>query len=209
MKYLGIILRPAYFFRGLLKLASLAMHKYGPDNTVSLEVGGYCKRKGWIVLGLDNRCDVIWDLRFGLPFRAGACSRIYSSHLLEHFTHEEILQLLSEYRRVLAPGGIISICVPNARLYIESYCNKKTIYENGTILGYRRAFYDNSMIDYVNYIAYMDGHHKYMFDEENILVILRKVGFVNVVLREYEEGLDSKASRAKSLYVQAVNPFRL
>ena len=45
---------------------------------------------------------------------------------------------------------------------------------------YESAFHGNSRVDYVNYIAYMDGHHKYMFDEENLLSILRNVGFSTV-----------------------------
>jgi hypothetical protein len=33
----------------------------------------------------------------------------------------------------------------------------------------------------------MDGHHKYMFDEKNLIIFLYKVGFKNVKLREYEQ----------------------
>lgn len=68
---------------------------------------------------------------------------------------------------------------------------------------YRPAFNNTTKIDYVNYMAYMDGHHKYMFDEENLLFILKSAGFRNVRLREFSIDLDHKERDFESIYGEA------
>lgn len=65
------------------------------------------------------------------------------------------------------------------------------------------AYNNTSRIDYVNYIAYMDGHHKYMFDEQNLIVILENKGFRNVRLRNFDPSLDLKERDFESIYAEA------
>ncbi len=65
-----------------------------------------------------------YDLRKGIPFPDGVFDAVYHSHVLEHFSKSEALPFLKECRRVLKPGGIIRVVVPDlermARLYLES-----------------------------------------------------------------------------------------
>jgi hypothetical protein len=49
----------------------------------------------------------------------------------------------------------------------------------------------------------MDGHHSYMFDEENLLEVLKKAGFSNVALRYFDKGLDLESRDFQSIYVEA------
>jgi ubiquinone/menaquinone biosynthesis C-methylase UbiE len=49
-----------------------------------------------------------------LPFRAGAWPRVYCSEVLEHLNNPRMA--LSEIQRVLAPGGVAVVSVPNERL---------------------------------------------------------------------------------------------
>lgn len=66
------------------------------------------------------------------------------------------------------------------------------------------AFNKTTIIDYVNYIAYMDGHHKYMFDIENLLRILELTKFPNVRQRRFDPILDMKEREFESIYAEAV-----
>ena len=84
-----------------------------------LDIGcGERKKKGCI--GLDLRktssVNVVADARM-LPFRDEAFDHIYSSHLLEHFSHREVKNVLVEWVRVLKTGGTLEIrCLgPRAR----------------------------------------------------------------------------------------------
>ena len=63
------------------------------------------------------------DLRTLLPFKAGEFAAVYHSHVLEHLPHSQALPFLRECHRVLAPGGILRVVVPDletiARLYLK------------------------------------------------------------------------------------------
>jgi len=63
------------------------------------------------------------DLRETLPLPAGSCGVVYHSHVLEHFDPAEADRFLAECHRVLAPGGVLRVVVPDleqkARLYLD------------------------------------------------------------------------------------------
>lgn len=63
------------------------------------------------------------DITNGLPFPDAMFDVVYHSHLLEHIRHEKTLAFMKECLRVLKPGGVIRVLVPDleqiARLYLE------------------------------------------------------------------------------------------
>jgi SAM-dependent methyltransferase len=64
------------------------------------------------------------DLRKGIPFDDASVDAVYHSHLLEHLDRPAVPGFLAEIRRVLKPGGILRIVVPDlerdARDYVAS-----------------------------------------------------------------------------------------
>jgi predicted SAM-dependent methyltransferase len=171
---------------------------------IFLEVGSGDKHgtNGWVTVDITPGCDLYWDLRLGIPFPSGSISKIYSSHFLEHLSYGDGQKFLAECRRVLAPGGSVLICVPNARYYLEAYLNGTTL-DPGVWCTYKPAFNGTTAIDYVNYTAYMDGHHKYMFDPDNLLYRLTAAGLRNAQLRPFDPGLDLLDRDFESIYAQA------
>ncbi|MDJ0804347.1 MAG: methyltransferase domain-containing protein [Desulfobacterales bacterium] len=176
----------------------------GEDKELFIEVGAGDKagQNGWLTIDMTTNCDIFWDLRKGIPFPDETVAKIYSSHFFEHLTYKEGQIFLDECLRVLIPGGHFSICVPNARIYIEAYLNAHL--ESEKFFVYKPAYNDTTKIDYINYTAYMDGHHKYMFDEDNLLHILKSKGLRDVRLREFEAGLDLEARDFESIYAEGV-----
>lgn len=172
---------------------------------IKIEVGaGKCKGvNGWLTMDIHKECDLCWDLRRGMPFPDQSISMIYSSHFLEHLTYREGQGFLDECMRVMKPGAIFSICLPNARMFIEAYMNEDSL-DPDEFLGYDKAYNHTTRIDFVNYIAYMDGHHKYMFDEENICHILKAKGFHQVHPRSFNPELDSGIRDIESIYAEAI-----
>jgi len=169
-----------------------------------LEIGAGNKKgtNGWVTLDMAPDCDIYWDLLRGLPFPDGSVKMIYSSHVLEHFSFTEIIKLLEECRRVLVSGGIISVCVPNARLYAEAYVSGKEPDRN-LFFRYAPAYNGVSSIDYLNYTAYMGGLHKHMFDEKNLLQTLEIAGFAQVRKREFDAAIDLRERDFESIYAEA------
>lgn len=68
------------------------------------------------VIRLDNRHEirptVMSDAR-SLPFSDGVFSVVYASHVLEHFHYRETYEVVTEWLRVLRPGGEFQLFVPN------------------------------------------------------------------------------------------------
>jgi predicted SAM-dependent methyltransferase len=174
-------------------------------NEINLEVGAGDKKgeKNWITIDISNQCDIFWDLRKGIPFPNESITKIYSSHFMEHLSFKEAQIFLDECLRVLVKGGIFSICVPNAKIYAKAYLDPDYRLPEEYIV-YKQAFNRTTKIDYLNYIAYMDGHHKYMFDEENLIHILESKGFKNVHLRAFDPALDLKIRDFESIYAEAL-----
>ena len=171
--------------------------------SIKLEIGaGRRKGKdGWITLDMNDGCDLNWDLNYGIPFPDNSIDIIYSSHVLEHFYYEDIIQLLKDCIRALKVGGVFSVSVPNAKLFIDAYSRKDHSFWESLPLHYMPAWNQtSSLIDIVNYIAYMDGHHKYMFDNKNLINILSKTGFKDIHLREFDESVDSPERKHESIY---------
>lgn len=62
-----------------------------------------------------------WNVQRGLPFRDGDADACYASHVLEHLTSSVAEQLLAECHRVLRPGGIIRLVVPDLEIIARHY----------------------------------------------------------------------------------------
>lgn len=71
------------------------------------------------------------DLRRGLPFPDGAFDAIFGSHVLEHLDPEAAERLLREVHRVLRPGGIARIVVPDLESIANLYLDALTKAEKG------------------------------------------------------------------------------
>lgn len=113
------------------------------SNTLKLDIGcGEGPKKGNI--GVDLRktgsVDIVADARM-LPFKDESFEHVYSSHLIEHFSHQEVKQVLAEWVRVLKKQGVIEIRCPDLRaralLFFlnPSWQNVKNIYGGQDYVG--------------------------------------------------------------------------
>lgn len=94
---------------------------------------------------------------------------IYAAHILEHYNRKQYLEVLYEWYRVLAPGGVLRLAVPDfaacAKLYYEQGLKDGLTGLTGLIVGGQRNDYD---------------YHKMVFDEPFLTARLKEVGFVEV-----------------------------
>jgi ubiquinone/menaquinone biosynthesis C-methylase UbiE len=62
-----------------------------------------------------------YDIRDTLPFLSQEIDVCYSSHVLEHLSREQAKSFLTDCDRVLKPGGIIRIVVPDLEMIARTY----------------------------------------------------------------------------------------
>ena len=81
-----------------------------------LHIGGKQKRDGWEILDV-NPGPLVDHLGNAIDlsqFADGTFAEIYASHVLEHFDYKDALvAALREWHRVLAPGGVLRLSVPD------------------------------------------------------------------------------------------------
>lgn len=175
------------------------------NKPIKLEIGSG-KRSGmedWVFLDLYNKtADLRLDASKTLLFPDNSISKIYVSHLLEHFTPHQIRSMIKECYRIIKPGGAMSVSVPNAEIYLDAY-NKSSQLPLDMYCKYDlTGLTYKARIDYVNYIAYMGGHHHYMFDKESLTIFLSEAGFKNIRIRGFDESLDSEERKHVSIYAE-------
>ena len=174
-------------------------------NPIKLDMGAGLDSRvnGWTTVDLAPGCDLRLDLSEPLPLGENQVDEIYASHLLEHFNYRDLMKMLADWHRVLRPAGRIRVAVPNARIFINAYVSDDR-FDQALFCQYKPALHYNTRIDYLNYMAYMDGHHRHMFDEENLLAILRAGGFSEASLRKFDPEVDLEKRKYESIYAIAI-----
>lgn len=78
---------------------------------------------GFIHVDLDefDHIDVKADIRDLSMFESDSVDLIYSCHALEYFDRVEVEEVLREWKRVLRPGGILRVAVPDFEALVQVY----------------------------------------------------------------------------------------
>jgi SAM-dependent methyltransferase len=112
-----------------------------------------------------------------LDFEDNTVDLIYASHVIEYFDREEVIPILREWKRVLKPGGILRLSVPDfdmmACLYRDDNYNIDSFL--GPLFGKMR----------------MGGetiYHKTVYDYAGLqILLLFKLGFYTVRRYDWKE----------------------
>jgi predicted SAM-dependent methyltransferase len=139
---------------------------------IRLHIGGQVPHPDWKILDIEARpeVDFVCDAANLNQFADGSVEAIYASHVLEHFHYQldnELTNTLTEWYRVLQPGGKLFISVPNLKTLCWLYLNPNVSSEDRHYLmrimfgGQTNAF----------------DVHKVGFDPDILARYLREVGF--------------------------------
>ena len=95
----------------------------------------------WNNLDLYSGEHVIFhDVRQGLPFRNENFDAVYSSHVLEHLSPPEGVRLVQELFRILKPGGVARLVVPDLERICEEYLHQLRAVASDASLQNRRRY---------------------------------------------------------------------
>jgi predicted SAM-dependent methyltransferase len=165
---------------------------------------GPLKIPGWIGIdGIGMGADLTWDLTRGVPFPDGSVNAVLLEHVLEHFSFADGLSILAECRRVLEPGGIIRVGVPDFGRYIESYAGDRRFVED------LRPGRPTALLA-VAEVALHHGHRS-VWDGETLERVLTDAGFVGARRRSFGDSdlvpaPDSSLREPETVYAEARQP---
>lgn len=85
--------------------------------------GGPFPAPGYVHVDADPRSRHLEHVApaWALPFADGSVEEILAIHVLEHIAPGSVVKTLREWHRVLRPGGLLQVHVPNARTILTSY----------------------------------------------------------------------------------------
>jgi predicted SAM-dependent methyltransferase len=142
---------------------------------------------GWINIDI-HPAPLSLNVLRGLPFSVGTVRYIFVSHFLEHlYFPRDVKPFLCELRRVLAPGGILRVVVPDIEQCIDAYTNEDRRFFAG-----RRETWEwwpenpTRLEDFLAYAgagpepAYLFESHKYGYDFETLRRVLEEAGFTGI-----------------------------
>jgi predicted SAM-dependent methyltransferase len=172
--------------------AQLARLGIGPDaRDLRLHIGAGTQRlPGWVNVDVFP-ADLAIDLRWGLPFSDGSARLVYMAHVLEHFNfEEEALFVVRELRRVLQPGGIARIVVPDLEKYFGAYVQRDVAFFAARERHWgasRRASLLSKFLHYAGAGSWPDQRegHKFGYDFELLRELLLEAGFQSVVRSDF------------------------
>tara|TARA_Y100000034_G_C6862717_1_gene392824 strand:+ start:571 stop:1101 length:531 start_codon:yes stop_codon:yes gene_type:complete len=142
---------------------------------------------GWVNLDITERegVDVVDDASSLTKIDDNSCDIIYSSHLLEHFSRNDTIDILKLWHSKLKYGGVLRISVPNFENQVKRYLYTGDIDEiMGLVVGGHKDRFDK---------------HGVIFDRKSLCRMLESVKFKNIKewnWREVEHNIYDDISQA-------------
>jgi predicted SAM-dependent methyltransferase len=142
----------------------------------------------------------------GLRLMAGSVDGFYASHVLEHMSRTQCVNLLRRVRVWLKSTGLLRVVLPDLRMFAVDYVERRIdanrfVELSGLAVDAQRA----------SRIIFGHTHHRWMYDAESAAQILKSLGYTNVrrcecgdtALDEFA-ALDHGVGRAcQSFYLEA------
>lgn len=153
----------------------------------------------------DQNVLYLCDFNRPLPFEANVFDFIFTEHVLEHFDFSHGQKLLAECHRILKPGGILRVIVPDGEKILKSYFDNPAF-----IIRYKECS-SNQAMEAVNAWFYQRYEHQTIYDSAYLSYALLQANFTTAQKEEFQTShhiqhdllLDDPKYQWESLYMDA------
>jgi predicted SAM-dependent methyltransferase len=193
--------------------------RYADSRELLVNIGaGSSGKVGWVnVDGFQQSgINCLLDCRAPMPFPDGSVQGLFSEHFFEHLRYpEEAGLFLRECRRVMQPGAVLRIIVPDGESYVKAYIAVGWK-EMAGVRPLNEHQYDpwglsfRTKMEVVNEMFRQGGEHFFAYDYETLELLLRESGFERISRSAYGESADARLlldlayRQPGSLYVEAI-----
>lgn len=137
----------------------------------------------------------VGDVARGLPVPDQACDGVYASHVLEHLSRTDFDKAVTETYRILKPGGIARVVVPDlaaaARDYLEANGKDDPAaaddFMRGTHLGVETRARG---LKGILHETLSNARHFWMWDYPGLAGAFRDHGFVDIRRGQFNDSAD-------------------
>lgn len=135
------------------------------------------------------------DIVKGLPENENSCDGVYCSHVLEHLSLNDFNTALANTLRMLKPGGIFRLVMPDLEYMIKGYMqNKKAGMDEASV----RFIRDTGMgieqrtrgLKGAIMHGWGNSNHLWLWDQSATLLALTKAGFKNIRACSFSDSKD-------------------
>jgi len=158
----------------------------------------------------------VLDLLKPLPFRDGSAACIYAGEVWEHFEYADAARLTAECFRVLAPGGVLRLCVPDGVAFWARYLDlhreqmsRSPHQRSARALREHVQLFFNDIATRRIWLGSLGHTHKWQFDEVQLIELLVSAGFTEAARMPFQTSrIDdiARLERADFLIVEARKP---
>lgn len=159
------------------------------------------------------------DLRRSLKIADNTTNGIFCEHTIEHLTYAEADRLLHECHRIMKPGAVIRVVLPDISLFIERYRDQDAAW----FKQWERLMFTDSTdpdrakrrlatpMQAISFVTQEYGHVS-CWDFETLSHYLQQSGFREIKKWRFREGicpellidLDAEDRKFVSVYVEAI-----
>jgi predicted SAM-dependent methyltransferase len=120
---------------------------------------------GWVNLDETKPGDVLARVP-PAPFRDECFDEILMSHVVEHMTLDDGRALMKECQRILKPGGVVTVIVPDAKIISLAYL--------------ARQLSNETLNDLYVYSYCQESQHRWFYDRRTLNQLVADAGFVGL-----------------------------
>lgn len=128
---------------------------------------------------------------YPLAYADNSVDEIRASHILEHFSHQQTFNVIREWVRVLKPGGVLRIAVPDFAYIADAYTKQRETPH--PIEAYLFGGHMNA-----------DDQHGAMFDRDKLEQLMEAAGLREIT--EWKSEIEDCAAYAVSLNLRGEKP---